>query len=517
LFEQGTLKRKRQNCRESASQSGNSTGVDDVWRSARCAGSHRSALASRLRFGLPSRPMPMPPDPPSRWRGLLLARALALVETQAPIDDSAELAAAHRAADDLTGRVLARAWPLAEREGLRQALDGLVRNARRLALLGLLLVALSAGGMLQAVLGSGRQINLVFALVPLLGLHALTLLLWLASLPWRPQGGGIGHWVWRLDAQFASPPQRALLAAGLELLQQGGLGRWLFGAISHGLWALTFIVVLACLAAAFSLQAYALSWETTILTSQQLLAFIEGAGRWPAWLGLPVASPQALLAAEPAERHRLLAWWLLSGVLAWGLLPRVLAWGVCLTLARWRARRLALDPTAPWVRQLASRFAALQAAQVLDPEQAAVRPPPRPAGLAIAGPLAVVGFELPPEAPWPPPATPPAALCQRIDGSGDEQQQLLQALAQHPPGSVLLVLNGSASPDRGTARFIEALRGGTRALALLLQADAGRMNAGRWSDWLAASQLGEIPVFTTADAARRWATGGHAAPEASTR
>jgi hypothetical protein len=269
-----------------------------------------------------------------------------LIEERQPLDDTAELAAASREGQDLPQRVLARAWRLGDRLGLVHSLQGLTRHAGWLALLGLALVLLSSAGMLQAVLGSGRHINVAHAFVAVLGLHAATLLLWLLSLPWRPEGIGLGRWFWRLEGGRGPPERQALLAAGLELLQQQGLGRWLLGALSHGLWALAFVLVLLWLALVFSFQAYELNWETTILPRDTLPAWVDRVGRWPAWLGLPVARAESLMATDAAERHRLLAWWLMQAVLAWGLLPRLLLCAVCAALAGWRLRRLAPDPAA---------------------------------------------------------------------------------------------------------------------------------------------------------------------------
>lgn len=454
---------------------------------------------------------PRQPLPRSPWRGLLLARALALIEERQPLDDTAELAAAWREGRDLPQRVLARAWRLGDRLGLVSTLQGLTRHAGWLAVLGLVLVLLSSAGMLQAVLGSGRHINVVHAFVAVLGLHALTLLLWLLSLPWRPEGIGLGRWFWRLEGGRGPPERQALLAAGLELLQQQGLGRWLLGALSHGLWAMAFALALLWLALVFSFQAYELSWETTILPRDTLPEFVDLVGRWPAWLGLPVASTERLVTADAAERHRLLAWWLMLAVVAWGLLPRLLLCAVCTALARWRLQRLAPDTAAPWVRRLASRFAALQASAVIDADEVPNAPVhPSTAATRPRAPLALVGFELPPEQAWPPPdlatpaAGPPPTLCLRLDGGAHERQQVLAALDGAAIRSVLLVVDGGTSPDRGTGRFIAALQAdGRRGLALWLLAGPAGLNERRWSAWLATLE-DPPPAFDTPQAAAAW-------------
>lgn len=465
--------------------------------------------------------MQRPPDLPAvlrrtAWRELLVAQALATLEAQAPLDDAPELAAVRGLAGSDERRIRERAWRLAQRSGLLGQLGELLRRAWWPLLACAGLVALSSWGILQAVVGEGRRINLVLAFWSVLGLHLAALALWLVSLASSGRGGsGMGRWVLGLIGGRVSREKAALLGAATELLQRAGLTPWVFGLFSHLVWAAAFVLVLAGLLAAFAFNAFQLSWETTILRADFFVAFITRVGWLPAQLGFPavaeIAAGMAGGAAPAGEHHRLLAWWLIGCTASYGLLPRLLLAALCAAVCVGRARRLRLDPTAPWVRRLATRLAPRAPGVVVDAEQpvaaAPVPPRVRPAGEER---LALVGFELPPEAPWPPPGLVLSPqLDRRIEGGEQERQALLDELAAAGITQVLLVLDGAASPDRGTARFVQALTAGDRLLALLLVGDASRRQPARWVRWCADIERGDMPVLESAEAAQRWAGAVH--------
>lgn len=446
-------------------------------------------------------------------RELLVAQALATLEAEAPLDDAPEVAAVRGLAGTDELRIRERAWRLAQRSGLLGELGELLRRSWWPLLACAALVALSSWGILQAVVGEGRRINVVVAFGSVLGLHFLALALWLLALAGGGRGGagvGMGRWALGLIGRRVSREKAALLGAGTELLQRAGLTPWVFGLFSHLVWAAAFVLVLAGLLAAFAFQAFQLSWETTILRAEFFSAFIARTGWLPAQLGfaaVPELAAGVAGAPADAERHRQLAWWLIGCTASYGLLPRLLLAALCAVVCVGRAGRLRLDAGAPWVRRLATRLAPRAAGVVVDAEQpAAAAPVPhrvRPMGVER---LALVGFELPPEAPWPPAGLAlPALLHRRIEGGEPERQALLDELAAAGITQVLLVVDGAASPDRGTARFVQALSGGDRLLGLLLAGDPARHNRPRWARWCADIERGDMPVLDSAEAAQRWA------------
>lgn len=461
----------------------------------------------------------------TRWRELLVAQALASLEAGAEaeaeadaeaVDDAPDMRAAHGITPRTDARIIERAWQRAARSGLLAHLQALSELAWLPVLACVALVALSSAGILGAVVGEGRTINVVLAFGSVLGLHALALVLWLAALLQRGRGAsGIGRVALGLTGRFAGREKAALIEAGEELLRRAGLAPWAFGLFSHAVWSAAFVLVLAGLFIAFSFQAFRLTWETTILDAGVFVRFITQAGWLPSLLGFPVADASTLAPAlNEAGRHRLLAWWLIGATFVYGLLPRLALAGLCAGVLLRRARRLQLDPAAPWVRRLATRFEQMDRSAVIDVEHRAVSAAvaaPAARSERPAGPrrLALIGFELPPEAPWPPPGGPlPAHWVERIDGSAAQRRQALDAITAHDITRVLLLVNGSASPDRGTERFLRALQPERRWLALWPLAGAdGRTDPARWRRWLDGAGLGAVSVHDSAAAARTWACG----------
>ena len=458
---------------------------------------------------------------------VLMAETVRRIESAGPLDDAEVL----RAVADTTpsagvapqaareGWLLARAWGLGRRLGLDEQLRrwrGLA-GAALLALVGM--VVLGALGAAGSVVHAGRTVNAVAAFFTLLGLHGVTLLLWLIGLvaPWPSSGGALGR-LWLEAVAWLSRGRNAnaasLLGASVDLLRRERLAPWLFGWISHTVWALSFAVMLGVLWFAFSFQAYRLTWETTILGPEFFVGFVRTAGVLPGWLGFPVPDTATLLdpAAAGADQ-RAWAWWLIGCVVAYGLLPRV---GLALACAWWWRRRTAslrLDTADPYYRALLARRDALQPAAVVDTEAPWSAPAALPssdhADHADRGAAALLGFELPPEAPWPPVQAGGSALwTRRIAGTSEERAEVLQALRQLRPGRLLAVCHGASSPDRGTARFLREAGASAARCALLLEGSGGMSAAGddlaRWAAWRTAAGLTQFDLVTGQADAEAW-------------
>src|SRR5690606_4229739 len=127
----------------------------------------------------------------------------------------------------------------------------------RIALLALCLLAILGGaGVALGALGDGsRPVNLLLALVALLGLNTVTLIFWLLSFLFK--GGNSGAWLgeawlW-LTRKLARGPDAALAPRALvEMLNRHQALRWLLGGISHGLWSLALASLLLTLLALLS-------------------------------------------------------------------------------------------------------------------------------------------------------------------------------------------------------------------------------------------------------------------------
>ncbi len=441
------------------------------------------------------------------------------LEAQGQLEDTAVMHVVQQRAQERGARVLLRAWMLGE----RFALSGLWQRGRRVLLsvvvILALLVAVTHWVGAQAVLGAGHQMNALAAFMALLGMHMVMLLLWVLTMLWPSnQGGwGLGRWAWQLSQRLTSRlsldqgPQAAALAQGAtQVLQNHKLLPWALGMLSHSIWWVGLAVMWLAMWLGFSFRSYTLTWETTILPTQFFVDFVQWTGWLPAKLGFSVpdvASIQTAGIAANTNDQAPWAWWLLGCMAVYGLLPRAVLALVCWLQWRWRLRALKVDFTDPWVRRILSRFDAMQSSQVVDPEHAqpeqAVTALPAPEKL---GQPAIVGYELPPEAVWPPAYRHLEGVWQgAIDGGSAQRSAVLQHMVQQRPAKLLVQVWVSHSPDRGTARYLQQLAATAQATAIALvgeQAEATELQQ-RWQHWLAANRL-DWPLHTTTDQAEIW-------------
>ena len=254
--------------------------------------------------------MPTSPATPSSGRTALgdavVMEAITRLESEGPLDDRLELRQAFRSQPTRAGQVTERAWLLGERVGFTQALAQWRQAAKWMLIALALLMALLALGSARAIVGPERSINAVAAFVGLLGLHFVTLVLWLLGVLWsvwghRSSAGGLslGRLALSLAARLPvdrSPHALLLLRSATAVLQRARLWIWLTGALSHGIWVMAFALVLAALAFGFAFHAYALNWETTILSPTFFQRFVQITGALPAQLGFPV--PDAAVVAQ---------------------------------------------------------------------------------------------------------------------------------------------------------------------------------------------------------------------------
>lgn len=455
-----------------------------------------------------------------------MALAVRDIEQTGPLDDAQAMAEAARLHTSPQQSLRERAWLLGQRLGLATQMARWNDAAWLLGAVLAVAVVLLANGLVFAMLSDARSINAGSALVAALGMHLLTLALWLVALVTGGSGQGLwgrlslGSLLLRGLARLPigqRPQARALAHAAAQMLQRARLAPWAFGLVSHLVWSLAFVLVLGALLLAFAFREYRLTWETTILSADLFATFVHATGWLPGLLGFPVPELAERAMAQVPQSPLVLparaaAWWLLGCVAVYGLLPRLLCAALCAAVWQRRKSRIQIDTSDPYFSQLLARLDALQASRVVDAERAALS---GPAALATLAPgatgtaLAVVGFELPQDQDWPPQALAPAAhLVERIAGTLEERRSVLDAIAQLRPRALVLVCNAAATPDRGTERFLREACGHAGQCALWLAdppAGRGAPNRERWRSWLDAAGLQAIASFAQPTDALAWA------------
>ncbi|SIR31444.1 Protein of unknown function [Pseudacidovorax sp. RU35E] len=440
-----------------------------------------------------------------------MTEAIRRIESDGPLEDQSVLRQLAQTPEPAPWPSVRRARLLAERLGL-PARVARARDLAPLVLIGLAALMVLAGlGLAGAVVDAQeRRINVIASLAGLLGLHGLSLLVWVGALllPGHGRAGALAGRLWlTLTARTALGRGRegaALLQAGAQLLERARLLPWLLGLASHLLWTLSFCVAVAALLAALALRRYTLGWETTLLDPAQFARAIDALAWLPGRLGFPVPDAALVRAAgDPASTpgpagQAVLAWWLVGCVLVYGLLPRLLCATACVAVWALRRHRLQPDFALPYYRQLQARLDALAPARVVDAEHAQGQAGslPQPASDAHGAPV-LLAFELPPERPWPPVDVPAGIRTWACDGSAAGRDAAVRQVAAWRPGRLVVACQAAASPDRGTERLLRELLPLAGALHLgLVDADqASDAERARWPRWLQDAGLAATVSF----------------------
>lgn len=412
------------------------------------------------------------PAAPPGFRLYWLAETLRLREAQwGPLQDSSETRRVRAQGGPFVQRLLARAHLLGQREGL----DVLIRQwsgGAKLALvlmLGMAILA-GAGAALGALGDGGHQVNLLLALVALLGLHLATFLFWCVSLvlPTGETQASLGElWLW-ITKKLARGPQAALVPRALVglLSRQKALGPML-GGISHGLWLCALGAMLIVLLALLSARRYTFGWETTLLSPDTFVWLSSALGWLPSLLGFDVPPPDIVrisdgMHALPDSAHAQWSSWLIGNVVCYGLVPRSLALLGTGLLAWHRTQGLSLDPGLPGYAELRDRLDPYsQSGQIDAPAPdlfgPAVQHPQT--GASVTNNRAIVGLELAEDLSWPPRPLMPQVSDLGIVDTREQRHRLLNALQNDALQKLLIVCDVRQTPDRGTVALISELTG----------------------------------------------------------
>jgi len=179
--------------------------------------------------------------------------------------------------------ILALTRTLAQQHGYAERVQRWHRHAGwLLGGLGLLAVLAGFSAGMTLVGSASRSVNVLWALLGLIGVHSVALLFWL--LLGQAGGGAAGRlWFavlqrWGLGASALPGKPDPLGRALVALLARDGLGRWWFGMITHALWLLALAAALLALLAVLSLRSVSFTLETTILPAAVFAAVVEGLG-----------------------------------------------------------------------------------------------------------------------------------------------------------------------------------------------------------------------------------------------
>ncbi|MFD4836415.1 DUF2868 domain-containing protein [Achromobacter sp. NPDC058515] len=460
---------------------------------------------------------------PRSLRAHWLAELVRLREAHwGPLEDAEAVRRVRQLDDaDLPSRILTRAALLAQRENLPPLVDAWRRSAAGILMI-LFVLALASGiGAALGALGDGsRPVNVLWALGALLGLHALTFLLWLASFLLRPAAvTGLGRlWLWATRKLARGPDGALVPQAFLNLLARAGALRWLFGSISHLLWLTALCAALAALLAVLSTASYRFIWATTLLAPDTFVRLTQAIGWLPAHLGFPMPDAATIRASDgaqtlPADAQVQWSLWLIGVVVVYGILPRLAAGALCVAATLRALRGLRIDPSLAGFSTLRDRLEPPALSTGIDRPVDPLHEPRvhAPSLDGLGGQPVLLGLELPADLAWPP-ADLPAGIQQagNLD-TREERNRVLDALAQAAASRLLVACDARQTPDRGTLSLIAELSAHARQTRIwLITPQAGAdTRAPLWRDRLLALGLPADAVLQAPAAPLAWLESGH--------
>ena len=393
-----------------------------------------------------------------------LCEALRLKETQwGQFDDRA---ACLRAAREPTAmqQIAARANFLGETSGVKLAL-GRVQSGLWVTFIVLLVIAVLVGGSAAlAALGAGfRPVNVVSALVVLLGVNLFSLVVWIVTLIVGIGSGGwlAGRWPW-LVRKLATGPEVTLAGqAWWSLWQQAGGLRWVLSIVTHASWLIASLTMLVVLYFTLSIRHFDFAWETTLLSADSFVALTQFVGVVPHWFGFAIPDSETVRASGHLSRNSVQAqalWasWLTGALVCYGVLPRSLLLLVSLAMVARAWPRTQPQLLSPYYQALLLKMApAALSPEGQVPPQIKLRYPPVLKGADSATRAMMTGIEL--ETEWPPVGLGCEIVHTMMIDSRDTRNMALGHVAQLNPRRLVIACDARQTPDRGTLRLIAEL------------------------------------------------------------
>ncbi len=342
-------------------------------------------------------------------------------------------------------------------------------DARIKAIIIILSVLWSISGFfgLFALLQS-NVVNFFYVLLCLLGVHTLTLCIWLGmTLTTNPNKPS-------LFATLLSPSQlirgnddvtQSAVALYERQIRHAGM-RWYIGKISHQLWLATLIGMLGALVVLLMVRNFSFIWESTLLSADSMRMLIHGLAWLPDLVGFPTPSEEQIAqsqyfaqqAKQPLTASIVSSYeWamlLISSILIYAIVPRFLLWLSCLYL--FKQKKMTIDLNQPYYQKLLNYWSN----EVVDADDFAETAPTALVKVEIShGQKLAVLLEYPCEnKQWYQAVTDDSDIITDFELVDDREQiQRLINYLQQNKLQVLLGIQLTCLPDRGTIRKIDKI------------------------------------------------------------
>jgi len=442
-----------------------------------------------------------------------LCEAIRLRESQwGPQDDSKARLLAQNARSPMA-KIILRAQELSRSNTLAASMATL-NSASWLACLVVFSAAIIIGASSAvAALGSGAQpINIVWALISLLGLNFLSLIIWGVTLisP-TASGGRLAQLLPWLTRKLARGPDIGLAAqAWWSLWHQARATRWLLSAGTHLIWMLLLLAASATTLFVLSTRQYDFVWETTVLSPEVFVNWVGQLAVIPHLLGFPIPDTELVRASgsipqNSAETARKLwSGWLLGCLIVYGVLPRLVLLLMSTLIVFSRRGRIKPDLTSPYYVAVLHRMTSSERHYADTPPEASIfkidATSTQWSRDTFNTEHILIAIEPDPKDIWPPEGIGSIVSCAGPIDSRESRQRVLRAMTQARPKNLVLVCDARHSPDRGTVRLIRDLsENAKRTLVWLRHNQASQAHTQAWLSQL--RDLSEIKLNIQEDPA----------------
>lgn len=415
-------------------------------------------------------------------------------------------------------KIIRRAQALNQASGLTTTIQTL-NSASWLAFFVILSVAIIAGvSSAFAALGNGTQpVNIVWALLSLLGLNFLSLIIWcVALLSPTASGGRLAQlWPW-LTRKIARGPDIGLaVQAWWSVWHQARATRWLLSAGTHLIWMIFLVAATAATLFALSTRQYDFVWETTVLSSE---IFVKGVGQLaviPQWLGFPVPDPELVRTSGSVSQNsiettrKLWSGWLLGCLMIYGVLPRFFLWLMSTFIVMNRRAHIEPDLTSPYYVAVLNRMHSTHLHSADTPPPASVFKIDAQKSSSSSNTFnteyLLIAIEPDPQDIWPPEGIGSIVTCAGPIDSRASRHQVLSTMAQTRPKNLVLVCDARHSPDRGTLRLITDLSEyADKTLVWLRHSQASNAHTEAWRTQLGNHTALELKARDDAASVMQW-------------
>ena len=356
----------------------------------------------------------------------------------------------------LVNRIVTRATMLSKPNGLYLAQKIILRSIK-ISFFLLLLVSIFLGSSLTFSALSQNPINLYWALFSLLGVHLITLILWIGSFFFFSRFGGsllIHCWLWIAQKLYQKKTVQQLIPAFITLF--GSRIRWLIGFVLNLFWTVILSSALLVLVVLLSTQHYSFEWKTTLLSSDTIIHLTHYLGYLPALFGFSIPSDDVIKLSEHAlsagDIRSSWAIWLLGVFICYGLAVRFLLMIFCGVIWIVSSRKIKLNLNDPYYQILSQQLQPLLT-NVVDEDKLGQHKWQLPISQIEEGhDVYLVAVDV--EENWNFPNTIPFY---GFLNTRQERGAILDYLQLKPAYKMLIAIDTDRAPDRGILNFIQQL------------------------------------------------------------